>query len=353
MKLKKFLIPLLLCSILCFSFIPKTLAYQIDSATFDNALGYNIWSEIAYNPTSNINNSWVINGNRKPTFGVRLQAVDTSSVSTGQLILYVNMCYDYRNSVIEQETITNTIGSLVKLQKIGQTVQRYSCSFGGWSGDLIQTSWIMNYNLVRDGSSGNSFLDSTINFHLPDNILGFNSTMRFVNVYIDKYDESIVQSIKQAQIGETTNQELSNINDKLNDTNNKLDNVNDNLGDLNDFLNDSDVNTSGLENSAGWLPAGPVDSILNLPLSLYENLLNTLQDGSSCPVLNINLPFIDENLPIPCLSDIFENIDGLNVFWTWVGTISGAFLLFNYLLHLYKWVDDTLTLRENTHFGGY
>lgn len=324
-RLKKFLI---IC--LCISlFIPKTYAYQIDSATFDNALGYNIWSEISYNPTSNINNSWVIDGNRKPTFGVRLQAVDTSSVSTGQLILYVNMCYDYRNSVIEQESITNTFGSLVKLQKIGQSTQSLSCSFGSWSGDLIQTSWIMNYNLVRDGSSGNSFLDSTINFHLPNNILGFNSTMRFVNVYIDKYDESIVQSIKQAQIGETTNQELSNINSKIEETNDKLDDVNDNLGNINDNITNNDIN--GAQNTANGFFDNFSDndyglsSIITIPLSSIQKITN-----ATCTPINIPIPFTNKNIPLPCMGTIYQqNVPLLLNIWQVVsfGLISYAIIV--------------------------
>lgn len=126
------------------------------------------------------------------------------------------------------------------------------------------------------------------------------SSIKSDKTLLDAYNQLTQQSITN------TNNIINNQNSNQQQTNEKLDDVNDNLGDINDFLNDSNVNINGLENSAGWLPAGPVDSILNLPLSLYENLLDILQNGQTCPVLQINLPFIDEVLPIPCLSDIFQ-----------------------------------------------
>ena len=242
-----------------------------------------------------------------------------------------------------------------------------TCTNASYTGYVIKKQFQIGRYQDMDGTGEELVASAYLN--IKSN-LSYYSWFRLTNVYLSSDDElsvlaqnqkdtqELISKIEQSstsivQSQEQVKQKLDSLNSSIGQTNDKLDDVNDNLGDINDFLNDSDVNTNGLENSAGWLPAGPVDSILNLPLSLYQNLLSNLQDGSSCPVLNINLPFVDESLPIPCLSDIFSQIEGLNVFWTWVGTISGAFLLFNYLLHLYKWVDDTLTLRENTHFGGY
>ena len=348
MKQLKMFLMLLLTSIL---FIPKTFAIEIDGANFDNAIGYDSSNNIVYRVLDNINNQWIVKGGSPARFGVRLQAVDTSSVSSGQLILYVNMCYRSDNSIIEQESIDNTTGSLVKLQKIGQTVQTGACSFNSWSGDLIQTSWVMNFNLVRTGSSGNSFLDSTINFYLPENVLSFNTTMKFVNVYIDKYDESIVQSIKQAQISETTNQELSNINSNINQTNNKLDSANNKLDSANNKL-DSVLDTSspdlgGLTNSSTWLPQGPVDSIIMLPLNFINTIIDKL--SGTCSPVNLPIPFMQNKyIVLPCLNTIFENIEGFSTLFNLVGVIGSVYLLYNYFIRFYKWVDDTLSFRENT-----
>ena len=131
---------------------------------------------------------------------------------------------------------------------------------------------------------------------------------------------------------------------KIDDTNDKLDETNQNLGDIKDSLTDSSSpNTSGLENSAGWLPAGPLDSILNLPLTMLNSLTNSL--SKTCSPLNLTLPYVNKQLQIPCLSAILAQITGVNGLWTWVGTIASVLILYNYLLNLYAWVDRVLTLR--------
>ena len=126
--------------------------------------------------------------------------------------------------------------------------------------------------------------------------------------------------------------------------NNKIDETNDKLDGIQGALTDSSApNTSDLENSAGWLPAGPLDSILNLPLTMLNSLTNSL--NKTCSPLILTLPYVNKNIEIPCLSSIFNKITGVNGLWTWVGTIASVLILYNYLLNLYAWVDRVLTLR--------
>lgn len=99
-------------------------------------------------------------------------------------------------------------------------------------------------------------------------------------------------------------------------------------------------------------PAGPIDSILTMPLELLRSLVNKL-NTNTCVPLNLPLPFTGGTLILPCLNTIYSQIGGLNTFLTWFSGIFSAFLIYKYLIFLYKWVDDTLTLRENNHFGGY
>lgn len=129
-------------------------------------------------------------------------------------------------------------------------------------------------------------------------------------------------------------------------TNQKLDDIN------NSITNDSPVSMDKLGNTAGWLPAGPVDSILNLPLSLMNSLSTSL--NTQCSPLQINVPFINTLVEIPCLSTIFGQIEGLPNFWSWVGAIASCLILYKYLLNLYAWVDNVLMLRLEMHedFGG-
>lgn len=129
-------------------------------------------------------------------------------------------------------------------------------------------------------------------------------------------------------------------------TNQKLDDINSSI------TNDSPISMDKLGNTAGWLPAGPVDSILNLPLSLMNSLTTSL--NGQCRPLQIDVPYIDRQIEIPCLSTIFNQIEGLPNFWSWVGAIAGCLILYKYLLNLYAWVDNVLMLRLEMHedFGG-
>lgn len=148
-----------------------------------------------------------------------------------------------------------------------------------------------------------------------------------------------------------------NINDSINNMTDKItqeqDKTNQKLDDIkNSITNDSPISVDKLGNTAGWLPAGPVDSILNLPLSLMNSLTTSL--NGQCRPLQINVPYIDRQVEIPCLSTIFNQIEGLPNFWSWVGAIAGCLILYKYLLNLYAWVDNVLMLRLEMHqdFGG-
>lgn len=138
---------------------------------------------------------------------------------------------------------------------------------------------------------------------------------------------------------------------KIDETNDKLDQTNQQLGDLNNSLTDSSpTDMSGLGDSAGWLPAGPVDSILTLPLTMLNSLVSNLSNNS-CQTISVELPFVNENITLPCVRSLYDKMGVTGTLFTTAGLIASAFILFNYLLALYKWVDDTLTMRENTMPG--
>lgn len=116
------------------------------------------------------------------------------------------------------------------------------------------------------------------------------------------------------------------------------------------ILDDTPPDLSGLDDSAGWLPAGPIDSILNLPLSLFNNINDNLT--TSCQPVTLTLPFVHETIELPCLNSIYSKIDGLPIFVNSVGLVAGSFILFRYLMGLYKWVDKTLSMRDNSDDWG-
>ena len=177
-------------------------------------------------------------------------------------------------------------------------------------------------------------------------------------------DEDVLTGLLQNNITNDLQREILNeqkeFNKKQDQTNKKLDELNKNQAETNKKIDDvkgaitseDGPKLDALENSAGWLPAGPLDSILNLPLSLLQNLSTTL--SKTCQPVILPLPYVDKTVELPCISTIYSQIDGLNTWLNTIGIIASAFILFFYLVRLEKWVDDTLTLRENTQmdWGG-
>lgn len=136
-----------------------------------------------------------------------------------------------------------------------------------------------------------------------------------------------------------TNEKLDNINNNQKDTNKKLDDVNKNLTD------DTPPDTTGLGNASGWLPAGPVDSILTLPLNVLNTIYTNL--SKSCTAVTLPLPFVESSISLPCGDIIYSRIDGLSVLLNTIGLVLGSFLLYSYFIYLYNWVDKKVSLIES------
>lgn len=162
-------------------------------------------------------------------------------------------------------------------------------------------------------------------------------------------DEDVLTGLLQNNITNDLQREILNqqkeFNKKQDETNKKLDDVKDAI------TSEENPNLEGLNNSAGWLPAGPLDSILNLPLSFLNNLSTNL--SKTCQPVTLPLPFVDKTLDLPCLNSIYSQIEGLDSWITGISIIASVFILFTYLINLYKWVDDTLTFRENNYIDNW
>lgn len=122
--------------------------------------------------------------------------------------------------------------------------------------------------------------------------------------------------------------------------------VEDAIGSLEDsIMDDAPPDTGPLGNSAGWLPPGPVDSLINLPLTMLQNLSNAL--GSTCKPLTLTLPFVDEDIQLPCLVSVYNKMGELPIWLNTIGTIASGFILFGYFLNLYDWVENRIKMRDN------
>ena len=118
------------------------------------------------------------------------------------------------------------------------------------------------------------------------------------------------------------------------------------LKDLFNWLtNDDDADVSSAGDVAGWLPPGPLDSLINLPLTMLTNINSSL--NKTCSPLEVNLPYVNKTVEIPCLNTIFNQITGLNSFWTWVGMIGSVLILYRYLMNLYNYYDKLTDLKAN------
>lgn len=230
--------------------------------------------------------------------------------------------------------------------------------------DFIYAMFVSNCNIYIEGVGSNQFSDGcqilekdethlkirTTNlkingsgpvtlelFSQNDNILGNTDIMHVqMNSYLLEINAKKDTSISSSQFQDGIN----DITTKQDETNNKLDDLNKNITD------ETPPDFDGLKNSAGWLPKGPVDSIINLPLSLLENIQDNL--GKTCQPVSLPLPFVNKNIDLPCINSIYSQIEGMNTFFNWVGVVASVFILFRYLIYLYNRVDSTLTLRENT-----
>lgn len=236
-------------------------------------------------------------------------------------------------------------------------LERFNKSSGylrGSSNITLIDSYYDNYQpwLSDDGGSGSARFNVKIIFIPNSDIssfnLGFNArdSLNPFAFYIHYNDVDFV--IEKITLLDDANSVIIDQNETIIDqneqTNQELEDINNNLTD------ETPPNTDDLSGAAGWLPAGPVDSLINLPLAFFNSISRDL--GSSCKPVSLPLPYVNKNLTLPCMSTFYEGIK-INSFMDWVGLIASGFILFSYLLKLYKWVDDTLTFRENNHLDNW
>lgn len=131
------------------------------------------------------------------------------------------------------------------------------------------------------------------------------SFVQITNIAVYEYTEELVNSIeslnKQNQI--INSQNITN--DKLDDVNQNLDETNDKLDDLNNNITNSD--TSGAEDIAGGFfddfdnEDYGLSDIITMPLQVINNITS-----ATCSPLELPLPFVDTDVTLPCMYDIYE-----------------------------------------------
>lgn len=278
-------------------------------------------------------------------FPTGLGCNNTSCLVSGTFASYTPNGFD--SSVFEKSNVYIEYGGKYNACTINRRYTEQSFfSFIDFScsGKNLNSS---GFNLVVDNFSSfydkDTFYGIVTDVSIQDNI----STGDIIDSQ-NNNTQSIIdnQNKNTNEIKESIGSMGSSINSNIDGMKEKQDQTNQELGDLNDNLTSEEgPNLAGLENSAGWLPAGPVDSILNLPLSFFDNLSANL--GGNCQPITFTLPFFNENISLPCINTIYAQIEGLTPWINTIAVLISSLILFKYLLNLYHWVDDTLSFREN------
>ena len=189
---------------------------------------------------------------------------------------------------------------------------------------------------------------------LPGSYLGFtinngSTSMSTQNLYFLGYSFNELGYVNYASQEDVTSIQngVNNVQGSINNVQSDTSDIKQEITSVNDTLTDTtSPDLGGLTNSSTWLPQGPVDSIIMLPLNFINTLVSKI--GSTCSPVNLPIPFVDNKyLTLPCISTIFAQIDNFSILYDLIGVIGSVYLLYNYLLKFYKWVDDTLSFREN------
>lgn len=238
-----------------------------------------------------------------------------------------------------------------KLSGVPNTVEVLGSIVNVPSWDAVNVSTFIKYTWAPSDSCQTMSLNLTLDFNDSYKDLYFyfpNAQSNYYSIYNYTYELTNEQQALQL-INEyyekysITNEKLDSIDQQLIDANNKLDQTNNKLDSI---LDNSSPDLGGLNNSDTWLPQGPVDGIIMLPLNFINTLINKI--GSTCSSINLPIPFLkNQYLTLPCVSTLFEQISGFSTLYNLIGVIGSVYLLYNYLLKFYKWIDDTLSFREN------
>lgn len=162
------------------------------------------------------------------------------------------------------------------------------------------------------------------------------------NINIQLYSDSSGVIIEQ-------NQTIINQNQTIIDQNNK---TNKELEKTNDLLTDDTAPDLDIDSMVGWLPVGPVDSILNLPLTFFNSLTTNL--SKTCKPINVPLPYLDKSYELPCIKHLFAKFGSFSTIWNlYVGTFVSVLILYSYLLRLYKYIDETLKFRDSSDISSW
>lgn len=317
---------------------------------------------------------------------------DTVTISMKDLKASVTISEDPTLSLIEGlgssiNNVTNEINNTnTKIDNLTDTIDKNfnSCSSNlfnakNWKSNTFVSSSVSNNNFHGNGNTWATALYSFENVEDSTYTLYYNSSVASGVMYYsttsstdnssfkylmpDKYHHIIVKDKLYIRLQVTAKTEVDftklmlvkgSVNSFIEFGNdlciNKIDKTNDKLEDINSTLNDdtepnSDI--SSLGGVSGYLPEGPVDSLLNIPNYFLSTTISSL--GGTCTPFTGKFVF-DTDLSLPCFGDTFYQNDGTisSALMTFIDLIPSTFILIKYFKHLYKKVDRAVSMETNS-----
>lgn len=314
------------------------------SADTDSNLGIPPFYNIKANNVNLLNSSQYTENANETTFYINLNAN----------VVYNNIWPNYAilDNIFNKYLIVDvcslwTVPTQFYVNKTGWSsgqvyMNNGSCFIDGYEGTL--STVILGWNFDMLDIWEDSSTTTTYKIAMYNNRNNFTFRLYYPNTRTIRVNSIYTSNNLPSRVSD-----VSAITKEQEKTNQKLDNINSSLTDS------SPISLEKLNDTAGWLPEGPIDSILNLPLSLLNNLSTNL--NKQCTPVSLTIPYIDKNntLVLPCLANtLSDNVENFDSFYTWLGLTVSCILLYRYLMSLYVWVDKVLTLRLQMYedFGG-
>lgn len=194
---------------------------------------------------------------------------------------------------------------------------KWDCGSQGnciWNGDIVFYGTTSDYQIIGWGFSNEPIQVDTVSGEL-----------------INQNNQIITQNGQLIQ-----NQQ---------ETNDKLDQTNEQLGEMNDYIQDDtpasteDVDLDSLGTVSGLLPAGPLDSLLNIPFT-FLSVLTSSMSGTCVPITGTFV--FDSTLSIPCFDSFYDDVP--DYLMNFINLIPAGFILIMYFKHLYKKIERAVSL---------
>lgn len=244
-------------------------------------------------------------------------------------------------------------GAKLNLSQVNVSLGNYGCN-GYWEQNGDNWDYVMTCNLQP-----NNFVVGSLTFtNIPiqyNNISDYRVAIQRNFDYQCSINSGNViennnintQNIINNQ-NQNTQEIINNQNENTQDIVDSIDNLNDTNEDINDFLQDDTPPTfdnSQITTISGLLPAGPVDSLLNIPLKFLTKIVNSLSNHSCSP---FTFTFVfNQQFSFPCFSTLYSRVDNNSKIY--LEYIPSGLLLIYYFKHLYKKVDRATAMKTNAN----